>query len=150
MREDTSFVSSTGPDQFSETAVFSGSDSETPSQDLKDQLLILSHSEPPPPTSPDLPSPDQNHVYQTASDACDETSNELHLDTDTEEVTTEEVTTEEVTTEEVKENGASPQKEEEAESSVKSSSEASVQPGPRRSASLLSRKLSTDSLSVSI
>ncbi|CAB1444636.1 unnamed protein product [Pleuronectes platessa] len=64
MREDTSFVSSTGPDQFSETAVFSGSDSETqgpgtPSQDLKDQPLhsVLSHSSEPPPTSPDLPHP---------------------------------------------------------------------------------------------
>ncbi|XP_053269351.1 pleckstrin homology domain-containing family M member 1 isoform X1 [Pleuronectes platessa] len=145
MREDTSFVSSTGPDQFLETAVFSGSDSETqgpgtPSQDLKDQPLhsVLSHSSEPPPTSPDLPSSDDNHVYQTASDACDDSSNELHLDSDTEEVNPADL----------KENSASVQKEKEVESSVKSCSEPSLHPGPR-SASILSRKLSTDSLSHS-
>ncbi|XP_034425781.1 pleckstrin homology domain-containing family M member 1 [Hippoglossus hippoglossus] len=143
MREDTSFVSSTGPDQFSETAVFSGSDGETqgpatPSQDLKDQPLILSHSEPPP-SSPDSPSSDDNHVCKTASDGCDDTSNELHLDTDTEEVNTADV----------KESSASVQKEKEVESSVKSSSEPSLHPGPRRSSSILSRTLSTDSMSHS-
>ncbi|GLD60086.1 pleckstrin homology domain-containing family M member 1-like protein, partial [Lates japonicus] len=66
MRED-SFVSSTGPDQFSETAIFSGSDSETqgpatPSQDYSDQPSdsALPDSEPPP-TSLELPPSDENH-----------------------------------------------------------------------------------------
>ncbi|XP_069373772.1 pleckstrin homology domain-containing family M member 1 isoform X2 [Paralichthys olivaceus] len=153
MREDSSFVSSTGPDQFSETAVFSGSDSETqdpatPPQDLKDEPphSVLSHSEPPP-TSPDFPSSDDNHVYKTPSHTCDETSNELHL----------EAGTDEENTADVKENCAFVQKEQEVETSEKSviseksggGSEPSVHPGPRRSASILSRKLSTDSLSHS-
>lgn len=61
MRED-SFVSSTGPDQYSETAIFSCSDGETqgpptPSQDRPPQSA-LSDSELAP-TPPELPSPSE-------------------------------------------------------------------------------------------
>lgn len=61
MRED-SFVSSTGPDQYSETAIFSCSDSETqgpptPSQDQPPQS-VLSDSELAP-TPPEPPSPSE-------------------------------------------------------------------------------------------
>lgn len=76
MRED-SFVSSTGPDQYSETAIFSSSDSETqgpptPSQDLPPQSA-LSDSELAP-TPPELPSPseeeeEENPVKDSPPDA---------------------------------------------------------------------------------
>lgn len=76
MRED-SFVSSTGPDQYSETAIFSCSDSETqgpptPSQDQPPQSA-LSDSELPP-TPPEPPSPseeeeEENPVKDSPPDA---------------------------------------------------------------------------------
>ncbi|XP_071319847.1 pleckstrin homology domain-containing family M member 1 [Trachinotus anak] len=143
MRED-SFVSSTGPDQFSETAIFSGSDSETqgpatPSQDFADQPpdSALSDSEPPP-TSLELLSSDKRHVNHTPSEVCDGT-NELRLDPDVLSPVSE-----------VNTDKSEPvQKEKEAESSEKNTSEPSVPPPPRRSTSILSRQLSSDSLSHS-
>lgn len=153
MRED-SFVSSSGPDQYSETAIFSGSDSETqgpsmPSQDLMDQPQNsgLSDSEPPP-TSLELPSSDENHVNYSPSEVCISTSSELHLDTDLLSPVSEPV--EEVHTTRVQKSTEPVQKEKKAETSEKSTSEASVHQGTRRSTSILSRKLSSDSLSVSI
>lgn len=144
MRED-SFVSSTGADQLSETAVFSSSDSEpqgpaAPSHDPEDQ----------PPnsdatssgslqTSLDSQSSDENHVIHSPSEVCDDTSDESHLDTDQEEVNSADV----------KGSCESAQDEKEEESSTKSSSEPPALPGPRRSTSILSRKLSSDSLSHS-
>lgn len=151
MRED-SFVSSTGPDQYSETAIFSGSDSETqgpatPSQDQPPDS-VLSDSEPPP-TSPELPSSDENHVNYSPSEVCNNTSSELHLDTDM--LSTEPVeSVEEVHTTGVQESTEPVQKEKEPETLKKSASEPSVHQGLRRSTSILSRKLSSDSLSVSI
>ncbi|KAK2884523.1 pleckstrin homology domain-containing family M member 1 isoform X1 [Channa argus] len=87
MRED-SFVSSTGPDQFSETAIFSGSDSEaqgpaTPSKELEDQLppSALSDSDAPP-TSLELPSSDESHINHSHSEVCNGAAYELPLDAD--------------------------------------------------------------------
>lgn len=159
MRED-SFVSSTGPDQFSETAIFSGSDSEThspatPSQELAEQPLdsVLSDSDAPP-TSIDPPLSQENHINQSPSEVCISTSSELHLDLDTHSTVSELVEcvepVEGVQTTCVQESGELKQEEKEAESLEKSSSESSVHPIICRSTSMLSRKLSTDSLSVSI
>uniref|UniRef100_A0A3Q1F2F1 Pleckstrin homology domain containing, family M (with RUN domain) member 1 n=1 Tax=Acanthochromis polyacanthus TaxID=80966 RepID=A0A3Q1F2F1_9TELE len=80
MRED-SFVSSSGPDQFSEI-IFSGSDSEsqgppTPSQDPVDQLPN-SDSEPPPTTPELLPSDEPPEVCNGSSS--DMPSSELSSD----------------------------------------------------------------------
>lgn len=71
MRED-SFVSSTGPDQYSETAIFSCSDSEThgpptPSQDQPAQAA-LSDSELAP-TPPDGPSPSEEEEEDPVDDS---------------------------------------------------------------------------------
>ncbi|XP_033963578.1 pleckstrin homology domain-containing family M member 1 [Pseudochaenichthys georgianus] len=135
MRED-SFVSSTDPDQNSETAVFSGSDSETQgppssSQDLVDPLP-KSDSEP-------SPTSNENHVDYTLPEVCNNTSAELPLDTYSEPV------------ESVEEEHANlshettePEQEEEEETP-----EPSVHPGSSRSLSILSSKLSTGSLSHS-
>lgn len=153
MRED-SFVSSTGPDQYSETAIFSGSDSETqgpatPSQDQPPDS-VLSDSEPPP-TSPELPSSDENHVNYSPSEECNSTSSELHLDTDMLSTVREPVeSVEEVYTTSVQESTEPVQEEKEPETSEKSTSEPSVHQGLRRSTSVLRRKLSSDSLSVSL
>lgn len=156
MRED-SFVSSTGPDQFSEMAIFSGSDSETqgpttPSQDFSDQPSdsALPDSEPPP-TSVELPPSDENHVNHAPSEVCDNTSNELHLDTDVLSTVSEPVEpVEEVNTSSVKESSEPVQEEKEVENLERSTSEPSPHPAARRSTSILSRKSSSDSLSVSI
>lgn len=76
MRED-SFVSSTGPDQYSETAIFSCSDSETqgpptPSQDQPPRSA-LSDSElaptPPEPPSPSEEEEEENPVRDSPPDA---------------------------------------------------------------------------------
>lgn len=147
MRED-SFVSSTGPDQYSETAVSSGSDSEThgpstPSQDLVDPLpnSALSDSEP-------LPTSDDNHVNFSPSEVCISDSSELHSDTDVLSTVSEPVESvepvEDVHTTVVKESPEPLKVEKEAEIS-----EPSVHQGTRRSTSILSRKLSSDSLSHS-
>lgn len=147
MRED-SFVSSTGPDQYSETAVSSGSDSEThgpstPSQDLMDPLpnSALSDSEPP-------PTSDDNHVNFSPSEVCISDSSELHSDTDVLSTVSEPVESvepvEDVHTTVVKESPEPLKVEKEAEIS-----EPSVHQGTRRSTSILSRKLSSDSLSHS-
>ncbi|XP_033467222.2 pleckstrin homology domain-containing family M member 1 [Epinephelus lanceolatus] len=147
MRED-SFVSSTGPDQYSETAVSSGSDSEThgpstPSQDLVDPLpnSALSDSEP-------LPTSDDNHVNFSPSEVCISDSSELHSDTDVLSTVSEPVESvepvEDVHTTVVEESPEPLKVEKEAEIS-----EPSVHQGIRRSTSILSRKLSSDSLSHS-
>lgn len=147
MRED-SFVSSTGPDQYSETAVSSGSDSEThgpstPSQDLMDPLpnSALSDSEPP-------PTSDDNHVNFSPSEVCISDSSELHSDTDVLSTVSEPVESvepvEDVHTTVVEESPEPLKVEKEAEIS-----EPSVHQGTRRSTSILSRKLSSDSLSHS-
>ncbi|XP_059180986.1 pleckstrin homology domain-containing family M member 1 isoform X2 [Centropristis striata] len=144
MRED-SFVSSTGPDQYSETAIFSGSDSEiqgppTPSQDHVDALpdSVLSDSEPP-------PTSDENHVDGSPSEA----SSELHPDTDAVPSAVGEPLEppeplEEVNTADVQESPEPVKEEKEPEVS-----EPSVHQSARRSTSILSRKLSSDSLSHS-
>ncbi|XP_042363709.1 pleckstrin homology domain-containing family M member 1 isoform X2 [Plectropomus leopardus] len=142
-RED-SFVSSTGPDQYSETAIFSGSDSEThgpptPSQDLVDPLpnSLLSESEPP-------PTSDENHVDSSPSEACVNASSEFHSDADVISAVTEPVESEEVHTADVQESPEPLREEKKAEPS-----EPPVHEGARRSASILSRELSSDSLSHS-
>lgn len=176
MRED-SFVSSTGPDQYSETAIFSGSDSETqgPSTPSQDQPpnSVLSDSEPPP-TSLELPSSDENHVPYSASEVCISSSSELHFETDMLSTVSEPVDkveaveagepldnvesvgpvvsvepVEEVHRPGVQESTEPVQQEKKAETSEKSTTEPSLHQGLRRSTSILSRKLSTDSLSHS-
>nr|XP_020472223.1 pleckstrin homology domain-containing family M member 1 [Monopterus albus] len=164
MRED-SFVSSSGPDQFSETAVFSGSDSETQgptasSQEPVDQPpnFVPSDSESPLGAC-ELPSSDESHVNHLPSEVSDETSNELHLDPDIHSTVSEPVekveqvepvaSVEEVQTAHVQESSETVQEEKEAETSEKNNSEPSTHHSVHRSASILSRKRSSDSLSHS-
>nr|XP_046233372.1 pleckstrin homology domain-containing family M member 1 [Scatophagus argus]XP_046233373.1 pleckstrin homology domain-containing family M member 1 [Scatophagus argus] len=144
MRED-SFVSSTGPDQFSEMAIFSGSDSEaqdppTPSQDQPPDS-VLSDSEPPP-TPLELPSLDENHVDCSPSEEYTGASSELDLDADVVSTVSEPV--EEVHTAEVEKTNEPVQEDIKAETS-----EPPAHQVPRRSTSILSRNLSTDSVSNS-
>lgn len=152
MRED-SFVSSTGPDQYSETAIFSSSDNDTqgpptPSQDQPPNS-VLSDSEPPS-TLLEMPSSDENHVNYAHSEGCISASSGSHLDAEMLSTVSEPVEpVEEIHMAGVQESTEPVQEEKEAETSEKSASEPSVQ-GPRRSTSILSRKLSSDSLSVSI
>uniref|UniRef100_A0A3Q3GU01 Pleckstrin homology domain containing, family M (with RUN domain) member 1 n=1 Tax=Labrus bergylta TaxID=56723 RepID=A0A3Q3GU01_9LABR len=146
MHED-SFVSSTGPDHFSETAIFSGSDSEAPAPTTppgdQSQNSALSDSEQPQ-TSPELPSSDENDG-NSSFEACICTSSEINSDTDV--LSTVSEPAEEVTTTRAE---ASPEQEgKEAATSEQKTSESSVNQGVRRSSSILSRKLSSDSLSVS-
>ncbi|XP_031171582.1 pleckstrin homology domain-containing family M member 1 isoform X1 [Sander lucioperca] len=150
MRED-SFVSSTGPDQYSETAVFSCSDSETqgpptPSQDHVDTLpnSVLSDSEPP-------RTSEENHVNYSPSEVCLNTSSESHSDTDMPATVSEPVESvesvepvEEVQATFFQESPEPLQVEKKAETS-----EPSEHLGSRRSTSILSGKLSSDSLSHS-
>lgn len=150
MRED-SFVSSTGLDQFSETAIFSGSDSETqgpptPSQDQP----ALPDSEPLP-TTLELPSSDENHVNHSPPEVNGSASSELNLDADVLLTVSEPlVPVEEVHTTDVQESTEPIHEKKEAEITKKIASEPSVHHGPHRSTSVLSRQLSTDSLSVSM
>lgn len=139
MRED-SFVSSTDPDQNSETAVFSGSDSETQgppssSQDLVDPLP-KSDSEP-------SPTSKENHVDYTLPEVCNNTSAELSLDTYRLSTVSEPVESVEEEHPNFSHETTEPEQEEEG------TPEPSVHPGSSRSLSILSRKLSTDSLSHS-
>ncbi|TKS89503.1 Pleckstrin -like proteiny domain-containing family M member 1 [Collichthys lucidus] len=148
MRED-SFVSSTGLDQFTETAIFSGSDSETqgpptPSQDQPADSA-LPDSEPLPATL-ELPSSDENHVNHSPPEVNGCASSELNLDTDKLLTVSEPV--EEVHTTDVQENTEPVHEKKEAEITEKRS-EPSVHHGPHRSTSVVSRQLSTDSLSHS-
>ncbi|XP_034715986.1 pleckstrin homology domain-containing family M member 1 isoform X2 [Etheostoma cragini] len=147
MRED-SFVSSTGPDQYSETAIFSGSDNETqgpptPSQDHEDTLpnSVLCDSEPPPMS-------EENPVNFCPSEACIDTSPESHSDTDMPTTVSEPVESvepvEEVHVTIFQESPEPLMLEIKAETS-----EHSVHQGSRRSTSILSTKLSSDSLSHS-
>ncbi len=153
MRED-SFVSSTGPDQYSETAIFSGSDSENqgPATPSQDQPLdsVLSDSEPPP-TPLELPSSDENHINYPPPEVCNSTASELHPDTDVLSTVCEPAeSAEEVHTTGVQQSTEPVQEEKEPETSEKSTSEPSAHQGVRRSTSNVSRQLSTDSLPVSI
>lgn len=146
MRED-SFLSSTGPDQFSETAIFSGSDGETqgpptPSQDQPPNS-VLSDSEPPPP-----PPSEENHINDSSSEVCISAPAELHLDMNM--ISTVSEPEEKVHTTGIQENPQPVLEEKEAETTEKSAEEPSVHQPPRRSTSVLSRKLSSDSLSVSV
>lgn len=134
MRED-SFVSSTGPDQYSETAVFSGSDSEaqgppTPPQDQPPDSA-LSESEPAP---LELPSSEENHVEDPPSEVCFTGSDEDVLPV----------------SEPLEEVHAIGFQERTEPSQELKEAETSLHQGTRRSASILSRKLSSESLSVSI
>lgn len=145
MRED-SFVSSSGPDQFSENAIFSGSDSETPATPSQDQADELHNSAPSEsaPTSVELTSSSNENNTTHSSEMCISNSSELPLDSDT-------CSTVKESVEEVK-NIKGQDKNElftEEESFSKSVLESSVHQGARRSTSILSRKLSSESLSHS-
>ncbi|KAM4716014.1 pleckstrin homology domain-containing family M member 1 [Anableps anableps] len=151
MRED-SFVSSTGGELFSENTTFSGSDSENQGQDMssQDPAEQLQNSDPePPPPSVQIPSCDEQPDVQAAHDMCNSSSSELCSDTDTlssviksiKPVEEEHVTVQEIEkpVQETKQMGCS----------EKNSSESQTRKGSQRSASIVSRKLSTDSLSHS-
>lgn len=134
MQED-SFVSSTGPDQFSETAMFSGSDSEThsaptPSQDQPPESALCGSESPP--TSPEPPLSEENNHKRSASGDFSASSGLGMLQPIREPVE------EEVRLVAVVEN-TDPVRE----------AETSAQQGTRRSASILSRKSSSESLPVS-
>lgn len=136
MRED-SFVSSTGPDQYSETAIFSGSDSEaqgppTPPQDQPPDSA-LSESEPPP-TPLELPSSEENHVEDPPSEVCSSAS-----DVDVPPVG-----------EPLEEAHATGFQERTEPFQEVKEADTSAHQGTRRSSSILGRKFSSESLSVSI
>ncbi|CAJ1080121.1 pleckstrin homology domain-containing family M member 1 [Xyrichtys novacula] len=146
MRED-SFVSSSGPDQYSETAIFSGSDSETPGPTTppKDQTPPPELPDPtdPEPAELELPSSDVNSPFE----ACTSTPSDLNADRDV--VSTMSEPAEEVCTKRAQESPEPNQEVKEVETSEKKISETSVHQGTRRSTSILSRKLSSDSISHS-
>uniref|UniRef100_UPI0037E9049B pleckstrin homology domain-containing family M member 1 n=1 Tax=Semicossyphus pulcher TaxID=241346 RepID=UPI0037E9049B len=149
MRED-SFVSSTGPDQYSETAIFSGSDSETPGPTTppREQTPnpVLPESEPAP-TSLELPSSDENHVDSSFEACIISTSSEVTSGTDVLETVSRPA--EEVYTT-VAQKSPEPDREGRGvEILEKNTPEPSVHQGTRRSTSILSRELSSDSLSHS-
>lgn len=146
MRED-SFVSSTGPDQFSETAIFSDSETQdpaTPSQEFEDQLPISALSDlEAPPASLELPSSDENQIIEVR----DAVSNQLHPDTDMLSTASESVEpVEEVHVTDVQEGSGPVQEKKEAETSEKRNLEPSVHQ-THRSTSILNR---ADSLPVSM
>lgn len=134
MRED-SFVSSTGLDQFSETAVcVSPSDCEmqdaaTPPQDPVDRLQYSAPSDSEPPL---LPSSDDD--LQSLPEVCGGSSESGPL----------------CEPAEAQPEAEPVQKDKRAESTETSGRESPVHLGPRRSTSVLSRKLSSDSLSVRV
>lgn len=152
MRED-SFVSSTGGELFSENTTFSGSDSENQGQDMsaQDPEEQLQNPDPePPPPSDQIPSCDEQLDVQAAQEMCSSSSSELCSDTavissvikPSEPVEEEHVAVVPKRAEPVQEmklTGAS----------EKRSSESQASKGSQRSTSIISRKLSTDSFSVS-
>ncbi|XP_026171670.1 pleckstrin homology domain-containing family M member 1 [Mastacembelus armatus] len=147
------FVSSTDPDQFSETAIISGSDSETQgptsvSQEPMDQPpdSVLIESEPPP-TTPELPSSDETHVNHSPSEVHDNTFNELRSDTDMLSTGCEpEEPVEEVHVTDVQEGSEPVHEEKEVETSQKSNLASSQCRGSHHPNSILTTKLSSDSL----
>ncbi|XP_041830106.1 pleckstrin homology domain-containing family M member 1 [Melanotaenia boesemani] len=149
MRED-SFVSSTGADQFSENATFSGSDSETqapalPSQYSVDQLLN-SDSEPPP-SSLELPSCDEQPGIQAPLEICNSTSSELHSETTILSLVCESVeSVKETHATDIKERSVSVQEMKGTDNSEEHDLKSLVNKVPQRSSSILSRKVSSDSL----
>ncbi|XP_056152687.1 pleckstrin homology domain-containing family M member 1 [Lampris incognitus] len=145
MRED-SFVSNTDPELLCEANAFSGSDGEThdpatPFQDLGDQ-------------APDAPLPDLESQSQPLSnrdqpplEVCFESSPELYSNTTASSAVGEPA--ERVHTTGIWEDKESVQEKKKVESSVGSSSELVADTNPCRSTSVLSRKMSSDSLSHS-
>lgn len=134
MRED-SYVSSTGPDQFSET-LFSGSDSETqgpatPSKELQDQLPTSDSDAPP--TSLELPSSDESRMNHSHSEVCNGGTYEPQLDIVSEPVES----VEEVHTTDVQPISEPVQEKKEAKE--KSNLEPSAHRASHRSTSILSR-----------
>lgn len=134
MQED-SFVSSTGPDQFSEMAMFSSSDSEThgpptPSQDQPSESA-LSGSESLLMSPELLPSEENNHNHSPSEDFSAPSGSDMLQPI-------REPVEEDVRPVAVEEN-ADPVRE----------AETSAQQGTCRSASVLSRKSSSESLPVS-
>lgn len=139
MRED-SFVSSTGPDQFSENAIFSCSDSETLeslSQDQTNQQTNLAMSESVP-SSPERPLDKENHVSNSSIEIFINKDPERHLDTDTQSTLNEPVA--EVKYCDDQEKLEPVRKEERSEAGDKSFSETFVNQDSQRSASILNRK----------
>lgn len=147
MRED-SFVSSTGADQFSEIATFSGSDSETPSHAIPshDSVEQLQNSDSePPPSSTEPPSQEEQPEIQAPSESC-------HMSDPRSETTAIPVVIEPVEDEEKKPATVIQNKSErvqEIKQTDGNNTECQIFKGCQRSASVVSRKLSTDSLSVS-
>lgn len=152
MRED-SFVSSTGGEPFSENTTFSGSDSENQGQETSYQepaeLLQSSDPEPPPP-SIQIPSCDEQPDVQAPHEMCNSSSSDLCSDTavlstvikSIKPVEEEHVTVVQGSVEQVQEV-------KETDGLEKNSCESQTCKGSQRSASIASRRLSTDSLSVS-
>ncbi|XP_076008125.1 pleckstrin homology domain-containing family M member 1 [Genypterus blacodes] len=149
MRED-SFVSSLGPDHFSEAANSSGSDNEThsPAAWLQDPVEQIPSS-----AVSDLASSssDMNHSDQFPSEACVSISPELHLDRDKVSTAAEPTGAETTHKIDAQERSELIHKEDRkvAESSSKSSSELRQSQKLCHSGSILSRRISCDSLSYS-
>lgn len=142
MPED-SIVSSAGPDQFSETALFSSSDSEIqgssePSNDPEDLLAngTLPESERPP--APPAESVDEE-FHPEASES-------LSAEVDTDVLISVREPVEETHQAGVQEGSLSVPERAETATSERSNSEAPERQGPHRSTSILSRKESSDSL----
>ncbi|XP_029954446.1 LOW QUALITY PROTEIN: pleckstrin homology domain-containing family M member 1 [Salarias fasciatus] len=139
MPED-SLVSSSGADQFSETALFSSSDSEiqgssVPSNDPEDLLPSGAPPDPEPPPAPAVESADE----ERSPAACESVSAEVETD---------ELPSvgEETHPAGVQEEGPSVPERTEPATPERSSSDASEHQAPRRSASILSKRESSESL----
>ncbi|XP_008312205.1 pleckstrin homology domain-containing family M member 1 isoform X2 [Cynoglossus semilaevis] len=155
LRED-SFVSSMGPDQFSDTAVLSGSDSDIQASaslthDLKDRppKTVLWESQPPT-AADDVPLCAENHVNYIPSDVCKNISVELKVDMPT--ISDPVETVEAGSAGDVQETFESVQEQTQTSAAAtlkNSSSQPLLHPGEQHFISVVSRKQSTDSLTHS-
>ncbi|MEQ2283711.1 hypothetical protein AMECASPLE_014388, partial [Ameca splendens] len=152
MRED-SFVSSTGGELFSDNTTFSGSDSENQGQDMSslDPAEQLQNSDPePPPPSVQMPSGDEQPHVKEPHEICNGASSDLWSDAAVLSCVNESVKRVEEEHVTVVQESAEPVQEiKQTGSSEKNSSESQTRKGSQRSASVVTRKLSTDSLSHS-
>ncbi|MEQ2233178.1 hypothetical protein ILYODFUR_019288 [Ilyodon furcidens] len=150
MRED-SFVSSTGGELFSDNTTFSGSDSENQGQDMSslDPAEQLQNSDPePPPPSVQMPSGDEQPHVKEPHEICNGASSDLWSDAAVLSSVNESVKRVEEEHVTVVQESAEPVQEiKQPGSSEKNSSESQTRKGSQRSASIVTRKLSTDSLS---
>ncbi|XP_015243595.1 PREDICTED: pleckstrin homology domain-containing family M member 1 [Cyprinodon variegatus] len=152
MRED-SFISSTSGEPLSENMTFSGSDSEIQDHDMSslNPAEQLQSSDPEPPTpSAQIPPCDEPPEVQAPNEICNSVSSDFCSETAPISSVTESNKPEEEEHVAVVHKSTEPiQEMKQTGGSEQNGSESQTHKGPQRSASIVSRKLSTDSLSHS-